>query len=285
MHRRPNQAVELRETIKEITADAKRISRILEQCYENAGPGGLHFRFDIIAQSFFALGGGAKELEKLANNLKRGRDSISEQLIRLQGHGMNVLLAQANNPIRRSPSPRKIRKNLSILFVDSVNESRSAMTTLWSAYAKYWKPGRSVVSQAYAELVREWTVRTGNHFPISRIHSAGFHVESRGDLIDMQKSLNFKMIPGGKTPRGVALAALFDNKLFNYPYKEKINQSVQQQTSRGLTRLTFLKYDYLILFNYSDRATIERLKDAVLNKFGERAVAKGKAETIVLGKY
>jgi hypothetical protein len=110
-------------------------------------------------------------------------------------------------------------------------------------------------------------------------------VKARGDLIDVQQSLGIKMLPGGKTPRGVALAALFENHLFNYPYKEKIKQSAKQQTSRGLTQLTLLKYDYLILFDYSDLARIERLKDAVLNKSGGKAGAKDKAKTILLDKY
>jgi hypothetical protein len=114
-------------------------------------------------------------------------------------------------------------------------------------------------------------MRTGNPWLIARIHSAGLRVKARSDLIDVQQSLGIKMLPGGKTPRGVALTALFDNHLFNYPYKEKIKQSVKQQTSRGLTQLTLLRYDYLILFNYSGIARIERLKDAVLNKLAIRS--------------
>jgi hypothetical protein len=145
--------------------------------------------------------------------------------------------------------------------------------------------GRSVVSQAYAELVREWSIRTGNPWRIARIHLAAICVKARGDLIDVQQSLGIKLLPGGKSLRGVALAALFDNHLFNYPYKEKIKQSVKQQTSRGLTQLIFFKYDYLILFNYSDIARIERLKDAVLNKSGGKARPKHKAKIILLGKY
>jgi hypothetical protein len=93
------------------------------------------------------------------------------------------------------------------------------------------------------------------------------------------------MVAGEKAPKDVALAALFDNKFFNYSYKEKIKQSIKQQTSRGLTHSAFLKYDYLVFFNYSDMASMERLKHAVLDKHGDKAVAKGKAEPILLGKY
>ncbi len=110
-------------------------------------------------------------------------------------------------------------------------------------------------------------------------------MESRSDLVDVQKSLKFRMTPGEKAPNEVALAALFDNKFFDYPYKQKIKQSVEQQTSRGLNKSTFSKYDYLIFFNYSSMASIERLRDAVRNQHGDKAVAKGKAETILLGKY
>lgn len=145
--------------------------------------------------------------------------------------------------------------------------------------------GRSVVSQAYAELIRQRSIRTGNPWRIACIHLAALCVQARNDLIDVQQSLGIKILPGGKSPRGVALAALFDNHLFNYPYKENIKQSMKQKTSRGVTHLIFLKYDYLILFNYSDIARIERLKDAVLNKSGGKAGPKHKAKTILLGKY
>jgi hypothetical protein len=128
VHRRPSQATELREIITEITEDAKRASQILEECSENVGPGGLHFRFSIVAQSFWALGGGPKELEQLANSLERGRHSIIEQNSIMQSFGLNALLLHANSPSRRSPSPRKIRKDISILFVDDVNKSKSDMT-------------------------------------------------------------------------------------------------------------------------------------------------------------
>ncbi len=129
-HRRPDQAAEIREVVEKITADAKRASQILEACTENAGPGGLHFRFPIVAQSVFALiSSRPKELEDLTNSLERGRLSIMEKIGMMQSFALSALLAHANNPSKRSPSPRKPKKNLSILFVDSANESKSASTT------------------------------------------------------------------------------------------------------------------------------------------------------------
>ena len=110
-------------------------------------------------------------------------------------------------------------------------------------------------------------------------------MKSRGDIVEEQESIKLPMVEGGKAPSAVALDALFDNKLFNYPYKEKIRLSTNRQRSRGLTKVTFLTYDYIILFNHNDSVRIQKLKATLRKKFGNKAVQKGKGKTILLGEY
>ena len=142
-----------------------------------------------------------------------------------------------------------------------------------------------MVSQAYASLIREWTVRTQSRWRISEIHSAGLYVKAVSDIVPVQESLGWKMHKGGKAPNEVALAALFDNKLFNYAYKEQIKHSASQHKARGLRRKTFIRYDYIILFNRFDRNIMEKLRDATHKQLGKDFVNKDKGKLVVLGEY
>ncbi len=142
-----------------------------------------------------------------------------------------------------------------------------------------------MVSQAYASLVREWTVRTQNRWRIAEMHSAGLYVKAQSDIVPVQDSLDLKMHKGGKAPNEVALAALFDNNFFNYAYKEQIKQSAWQHKARGLRRKTFSRYDYIILFNRLDRNVMERLRDATQRQLGKQFVNKDKGKLVLLGEY
>lgn len=117
------------------------------------------------------------------------------------------------------------------------------------------------------------------------IHSAGIFVKSRGDIVDVQESLNWRMSWGGKPPKEVALAALFDNGLFNYPYKEKVKQSVSRHTSRGLTHKAFTDYDSIVVFSHQHKTKMERLKEAMRIRRGEQTVNGSKGKLILLGEY
>jgi len=117
------------------------------------------------------------------------------------------------------------------------------------------------------------------------IHSAGIFIKSRGDVVDIQESLDWRMRWGEKTPNEVALAALFDNGLFNYPYKEKVKQSVSRHKSRGLTHKSFTDYDYIIIFSHQHKTKMEQLKAAMHIRQRKQAVNESKGKMILLGEY
>lgn len=136
----------------------------------------------------------------------------------------------------------------------------------------------------YAQLLREWTQRKNTSWRIAQIHSAGLVVKSLSHVVDIQESLRFNISRGGTAPNEVALAALFDKETSMAPQQRKIKESVYQRKFRGLGRAMFTRHDYLIVFNRSDIAAVETLREAVRER-GMKSVEEGKGKTILLGEY
>jgi hypothetical protein len=136
----------------------------------------------------------------------------------------------------------------------------------------------------YAQLLREWTMRKNTSWRIAKMHSAGLVVKSLSQIVDIQESLNLHMSHGEIPPNEVALAALFAKETSMLPQQQKIKESVYQRKSRGLDRAMFTRYDYLIFFNHSDIATVERLREA-MRATKIQTVQQGKGKTILLGEY
>jgi hypothetical protein len=113
----------------------------------------------------------------------------------------------------------------------------------------------------YAQLLREWTMRKNTTWRVAQMHSAGLVVKSLSQIVTVQESVKLHMFHGGKPPNNVALAALFDKETSMSPQQQKIKGDVYQRKSRGLDRAIFIRYHYLIFFNRSDIATVERLRD------------------------
>jgi hypothetical protein len=109
-------------------------------------------------------------------------------------------------------------------------------------------------------------------------------VRSLSQIVDIQESLNLHMSHGEVPPNEVALAALFAKETSMSPQQQKIKESVYQRKSRGLDRALFTRYDYLIFFNRSDIATVERLREAMRAR-KTQTVRQGKGKTILLGEY
>jgi len=106
-------------------------------------------------------------------------------------------------------------------------------------------------------------MRKNTSWRIAKMHSAGLVVKSLSQIVDIQEALNFHMSHGEIPPNEVALAALFARETSISPQQQKIKESVYQRKSRGLDRAMFTRYDYLIFFNHSDIATVERLREAM----------------------
>ena len=312
----PSQTRDIEEVMEEIRAKIVEVDEIFHK-WENRsnGPFGFQFRFQKVPQALFALGSSPKKLEELGHELDRLKNEVGDRERRLQSFALNAIIAQnqqrqlrkpaaqARPPAALRPAPVNVpakpavqapalpvpavqvpdvkapavqtpavplpirhlqanKMDLSVIFVDSINESRS------------------IVAQAYTQVVRSWTVR---HDPsawrISHIHSAGIFIKAQSDIINWPDSIDpQKMRPGATLPNQIAIAALFENRLLNSAYKDRIRDNVSQQHSRGLSKDMFSTYDYIFVFLESEVQLLEKLREH-LNAKGSRA------RIVLLGKY
>ncbi|KAI0805409.1 hypothetical protein GGR55DRAFT_655011 [Xylaria sp. FL0064] len=236
------------------------------------GPFGITFRFRTATDIYFALGYSKETLNEMHDAVARAKQRLMQTLQLMHIFGTNALLANTGNsnpPPRAGPKPQ-IKQPKSVIYVDAHNL------------------GRSRVAEAYTKLLREWTVRTGGKWPVAFAHSAGFFVEDRSDCINVLKRLN-QQSPQEFTrwsgpPLEVAMAALFENKWFNYPYKAQIKDAMMAQRSRGITKNIF-KVDYVLVFTRREYNNLLQLRKALLGLYGTSTVPEGKGRIVHLGQY
>ncbi|KAK3391158.1 hypothetical protein B0H63DRAFT_467381 [Podospora didyma] len=186
-------------------------------------------------------------------------------------------LKQPNPAARRpslSPSPAPPKRDYKILFVDPNNE------------------GRSVAAEAFTKLLGELTRRANGDWRIAFAHSAGFFVKARGDCTDVIEGLDYSYksfkLPfkdGGASPTKAALAALFDNTAYDYPFKKPIRDEITARKSRGLRRDMFAMYDYILVFTSREHDNIIKLKQALLQKYPDLEIPRGKGRVLHLGTF
>jgi hypothetical protein len=271
---RPAQTSELRSVIKDIEKDAEKVYEILKRWDNNIGPFGLQLRFKTVGQALFAVGSSPDKLESLSADIEQHKNDLRDLLQLLGWFGVNSLLPgnqQQTTPANRptSPSPLPVKKDNNVIFIDSANVNCSR------------------VAEAYVQLVREWTVRTDGHWRIKLNHSAGLTVERRSDCTNVLESLTppLKMIPGNEKPNWTAMAALFDNGLFSYPYKKVVRDAALSRMSRGVSENLFNTYDFILVFTGREYENLIRLKQALSVNGGASRVPKGKCRIIHLGSY
>lgn len=240
----------------------------------------MQFRFKLAAQAYFALGSSSDKLEALSNSIDEHRRDLGEHLQLMMGFGIHQLLVGGQGPaiVRQpspSPSPEAARTDFRIIFVDPYNVARS------------------VVAEAYTSLLREWTLRTGGIWPVKTTHAAGFFTSSRSEVVDtisgmkyLYPSYKLGIKEGKASPQPTALAALFDNKLFNYPYKQDIKKEIESRRSRGITKNIFKNYDYILVFTDREEDNLIRLRKLLISSNGKDAVtANRKGKVMHLGRY
>jgi protein-tyrosine-phosphatase len=274
---RPAQIRELKAIINDIEKDAQQVYEILKKWDQNVGPFGLELRYNTVANALFALGSSTGKLEGLAEAIEQHKTDLRDFLQLLGYFGLNALLNPVlqppaqSKPRSPSPAPWTHRKDCGTLFVDPYNA------------------GRSKVAEAYTKLLGEWTTRAGGAWRIKFAHSAGFMVRNRSDCSGVLENFRpplDKPIKAGKVPPNcTAMAALFDNGLFNYPYKTTIRDATLSQRSRGLGQDLFSKYDFILVFTGREYENLLRLKKALIEKNGKTAAPKGKGRILHLGSY
>ncbi|KAL9085592.1 MAG: hypothetical protein Q9159_004631 [Coniocarpon cinnabarinum] len=120
---------------------------------------------------------------------------------------------------------------------------------------------RAVVGSFYARLLYDWTISTGNYWPLKFPHSAGVHLEGTGAIASAQKIAKVHQSAeklGGK-PEKAAIDALFQ-KAAGIKNKRKLWDEAITHTARPL-RDDYSKYDYIIVFDDYIRRGFEKVNE------------------------
>jgi hypothetical protein len=269
---RPTSAAQLEAIIKDVKADGQEVYTILRKWDENIGPKGLAFKFDWFAHLVFALGSSPDKLDTLAENIEQHLNDVNKFIVLLiafahnqQPNNKQWIRAPPSPDRRRSPSPGPREKN--IVFVDGYNV------------------GRSKVAEAYCRLLTQWTRKAGGEWKLNKTHSAGILPQTKSAYATELVALGTKMIHGGRQPTQVAMDSLFDNKWFEYPYKNVIKEQVSHSKSRGLAPRLFSVYDYIVVFTKGHEVKMIKLREMITEKHGNSARPKGKGKIVLLGDY
>lgn len=290
--------LELLAVVAHIRTDSRRVQGLFTKFRDDVGPFGWQFRFKLLTQVYFALGSNADEIKELADRIDRHRVDLREGLLFMGVVGIDDMhkivvqqgqqpaaaaaaAAVAVGPPKHLPSPVARRSDFNILFVDPYNDARS------------------VVAEGYTKLLREWTVRAGDEWPLKLIHSAGFFVRGgdgggvddvvQGGIRYLHPSYKLAMSDqGGRAPSRPALAALFDNGMFKgYGFKQDVRAQMEARRARGLARTMFKTYDYVAAFTDREYDNLIRLRAALVERDGAQAAVGGggKGRVVHLGSY
>ena len=190
-HLRPQQTERLRTIISDIERDARDVYEILK-IWDSAGS---------VARVLFAVGKNPRKLEDLTSSMDQRKQDLRD-ILQLLG----LFAIHPQPPLRPVTPTAPRRTDLSVIFVDPHNL------------------GRSKVAEGYMKLLHDWTLRTNGEWRVKFSHSAGMRLAARSDCADVLKSLPKPILVegGNKTPNEAAMASLFDNKYFDYPWKPAI---------------------------------------------------------------
>ncbi|KAH8897863.1 hypothetical protein GQ53DRAFT_803026 [Thozetella sp. PMI_491] len=294
----PEEKVVLESVIDGIKSNADKGIELMTNWKSDAIPGGnneLSFRWKWLTNGWlFVVGDAGKTIDDLIAEIRGQQDQIG-RILALMTHEkvealraevgrvdakmdkMNADMAALSVPQRKispSPSPPPPRKDYGIIFVDP------------------GAVGRGPVSEYLTKLMKEWTQRTGGDWRIKNINSAGFFVKHRAGYLDLIEELEYKkpshklaLRNGDSAPNKVVVDAVFDNKAFDYPFKQKYHQALMKADSKGIPKNIFKSNDFILVFTERERENMLRLRKAVLARDGAEAVPKGKGRVVHLGTY
>jgi hypothetical protein len=258
----------------------------------------LQFRVKWAAQIWFSLVDSSPEkIQAIMDDIDYDRGVLSDYMTLMNVYGVEVIVDKAFEPQAQaagaatkkpaapktlapakrpspSPSPAPPRKDFKIIFVDPLNQ------------------GRGVVAEAFVKLLGGLTLVAKRQWRISIAHSAGFFVKNRSNCADVVENLEYSyksfkrpLEDGAKAPSALALAALFDNKSYDYPFKADIRDAMTARRSRGLRKDVFKQYDFIIVFTNRDHDNMIKLKEALRKEDGSVASARGKGRVLHLGTF
>ncbi|KAK4119422.1 hypothetical protein N657DRAFT_581703 [Parathielavia appendiculata] len=237
----------------------------------------LELRSAWAARLWFSLiDNSAEKAETIIKDIDEQIKLLNSYIQLIVAEKVSASAQTATTTVARIPAPTGRRRDYKILFVDPYNEARS------------------VVAEALVKLLGQLTLQARGEWRVDEVRSAGFFIWDKNDCIDMTSCLNYSYksyrLPwwsGGKTPNPVALAALFDNKWCDYPFKKTIGESTAAHLSSGMTRDMFSRFDFIITFTIREHDNVIKLREAVRKEaeFRGGGLPPGKAAVLQLGTY
>jgi protein-tyrosine-phosphatase len=271
---RSSNVAQLNTVVKDIKADGEKVYDLLIRWDKNIGPGGLVFRFDWFAHLVYGLGSSPDKLDALAADIERHLNDINRFIVLLISHAQNQQLLQSlrpppPSPALRSRSPSPKAEAFNILFIDGHNV------------------GRSKVAEAYCRLLYQETIQNSkqSQLKMNKIDSAGILPTTNASCIQELVDLGEKLIVGDLPPNSSAMKSVFDNKSFDFPYKEDIKKKILRSRSRGLSSVLFSRFDFIVVFTKGHEVKMIKLREILLKKHGSSARSKNKGRIVLLGDY
>lgn len=277
--------------LQNIREDTEKVNAIFNRWENDIGPLGFQFRFKTLTQAYFALGSSAEKIAALTDDVNEHLQGIRDYL-QLMGFKATLLIGEQQNataaPLHSlgegkgpasgngsgakkpssSPSSGTPRRDFKIIFIDPQNL------------------GRSVAAEALAKLLKGWTIASKGDWRIRTIHSAGLTVKNRSDCTDTIESITGGLTEGGRKPDSLAINAVFDNKLYDYPFKKVVHENMLKKTSIGTKKDIFKTYDLILVFTSREYENLLKLRSALIEKEGKEATtARGKGRVLHLGSY
>lgn len=251
----------IRALVTKMRSGAEAIQAIFKRYYDEA-KNPLTF-----GRLLFVFGSSPAKLESFITTIERQATSLARQVTfmdnKYQQRQLTLLI--------QKPAIGAVKKRMvNILFVDLDNTARS------------------VVSQAYALLVSQWTSRSGGTWNVRKCHSAGLYIRD-AQLVNEQQQViapaHLDRTPIGAPPNPHAVQALFDNNRFDYPYKQEIWRNCERHRSRTLRKESFQVYDYIFVYTFAQMDELQKLKSLIGRKYGFEWTPRGKGRITLLGQY
>jgi hypothetical protein len=85
----------------------------------------------------------------------------------------------------------------------------------------------------------------------------------------------------------MAMAAVFDNKLYEYPFKQDVKTEVTARTSCGMRKDMFTRFDFIVVFALREHDNMVKLREAVRKRVAAEGgvLPRGKGRVLQLGAY
>ena len=157
-----------------------------------------------------------------------------------------------------SLSPRK-QEHLRIVCVDGSNIGTDMVTRPGLKEHADTATVRSVMVQAYLELVRVWIANTNKQWLFKEVESAGCSVESKFTK-KHQAQIKTKLQARTKHTNNKALRALSEQNHFQSREKNEIFERLRESKTRGIEAAHFNDFDYILYFDKSTHDLLEKLK-------------------------